>query len=705
MSRLILNLLGGFEAATDGSEPVALPSRKGRALLTWLAMNRERHVSRDTAIGLLWGDSPQKQAAASLNQTIYELRQSFRRCGLEVLRTDKETMELLKDEMEVDARDLLRLARSSDMADIAEAARLYRGDLLAGFAAPTPEYEEWVEAERRRLRAVAIQTLTTLVSWRADHDESTDLVAVARRLAELDPYSEPAHCALMTHFALKGQIGLSIDCYETLRKRLHEDLNTTPSDQMERLRDQILKRELGSKGGVEQTSAVPTAQPSQSARRTRLNWGVGALLTVIVVLAVSTSIVWSSRPDKSLIDPSTKTTPLPAKPSIAVLAFDDLSTGADRDYLSDAISEGIITELSKFTGLFVIARNSSFHYRDTPTNVREIARDLGVRYILEGSQQKASDRLRVTIQLIDAIRGDHLWTETYDRDLVDIFQIQDEIVSSVASTLGEKLRKIAGEEVKRVSPTAMRAYEHVLRGMRYFREFTREGTEHARLAYLDALEADPTLTQAHAGLVWVYVNGYRWGWTDLDRQTALKLALKHAQVAVHLASDDYLPHMAMGYALMQVGQLDRAIVELEKSVRLNPNAGNAMANLAEALGYVGRLEEAAQLLRRAMRLDPYHPDYFFWDLAWIEWQMGKCEDGLSTMRKMSDMPYLANRTVAAIYVCLGQVDDARAAIVELLNNDPNYSIGEVRQTFHEKIEDPAVLHRWLDDLRVAGLPD
>lgn len=706
MSRLALKLLGGFEATFDGSEPLTLSSRKGRALLALLAMNRGRPVSRDAAIGLLWGDSSQRQAGASLNQTIYELRRSLGSHGHEILKTNNEAIELTRRWTDVDALEFSRFASSSEIAEIVEAERLYRGDLLAGFAAPTPDFEEWAQAEQRRLRAEAIQALTRLVNWRAGHGETDELAATAHRLAELDPYSEPAHRALMTHFALQGQIGLSNDVYERLRTRLQEDLDTRPSEETEQLRGQIVRRELEPKKEVATSDRVSAIDrlPS-SVRRVSRNLRTGALVTMLIALVAGMTLMLFSGPDMEPVDPATMANPLPARPSIAVLAFDDLSIGADREYLSDAISEGIITQLSKFTGLFVIARNSSFRYRGTPTDVRKIARELGVRYILEGSQQKADDQLRVTVQLVDAVGGDHLWSEKYDRDLADLFRVQDEIASSVASILGEKLRKIAGEEVKRADPASLRAYEHVLRGIRYFREFTPEGTEQARLAYLKALETDPNLQQAHAGLVWVYVNGYRWGWTELDRQTALELALEHAQLAIDLAPDDYVPHMAMGYALMQAGELDRAIVELEKAVRLNPNAGNAMANLAEALGYVGRSEEAVELLHRSMRLDPYHPDYFYWTLAWIEWEMGRCDDGLATIRQMSDMPSLARRTLAAIHVCLGQMDAARAAITELLEDNPGYSIGEVKEVFRARLKSPAMLERWLEDLRKAGLPE
>jgi adenylate cyclase len=394
---------------------------------------------------------------------------------------------------------------------------------------------------------------------------------------------------------------------------------------------------------------------------------------------------------------------LPARPSIAVLAFEDHSVGQDKEYLSDAIAEGIITELSRFSELFVIARNSSFHYRDKATDVREIARELGVRYVLEGSQQKAGNRLRVNVQLIDAIDGKHLWATTYDRDLADIFRVQDEIAASAASTLGEKLTMIASEDPKRAGPGELSAFEHWIRGRRHFNRFTREGSEQARIAYSAAIEADPKLAHGYSGMAWVHINGYRWGWTELERVDALSRARQAAQKALDLAPYDYVPHFTMAAVHMQAGEREKAVAEFERALELNPNSGDVMANFAELLGYEGRFREAIDLLRRAMRLDPHHPEWFHWNLGWAQYSLGDCRDGLATMRKMSRTPPFANRTLAAIHVCLGEPDQARAAISALLDHDPDYSIAKFRLNFSGKYRDPAHLEGWIEDLRLAGL--
>ncbi len=501
-----------------------------------------------------------------------------------------------------------------------------------------------------------------------------------------------------------GGICIHQNVREQLRGKLDIDFDDMGEVEAKNIERPIraFRVELNEKAAA--IAARPIERTSKPMRPTRF-WqaAVGISLALVLVAGV---VWWQSRvPEFEPVIPETMAQPLPAKPSIAVLALDDLSAGADADYLSDAIAEGIITDLSRFSSLFVIARNSSFKYREKASDVREIARELGVRYILEGSQQKSDDKLRVTVQLIDAVAGNHVWAETYDGDLADIFVLQDQISSTVAATLGEKLYKIAGEEAKRADPAQLRAYEHVLAGVRYFREFTKEGTERARLSYLKAIEADPGLATAHRGLAWVNINGYRFGWTDLERDEALARARNQAQIGLDMAPDEYHSHTTMASVHMQAGERAQALAAFEKALELNPNAANTMATLAEALGYAGRFPEAVALMQKSMRLDPHHPGWFHWTLGWAQYSIGDCDEALATMRKMPRMPPLGNRTLAAIYICLGDPDKARAAIAALHDYDPKYSVAKIRLNFQGKYKDPTDLDRWIDDLRKAGLPE
>ena len=429
------------------------------------------------------------------------------------------------------------------------------------------------------------------------------------------------------------------------------------------------------------------------------------ILIAILLIGVAAFAWRSTLAGFDPIDPASLELSLPDKPSIAVLAFDDHSTGDNRDYLSDAIAEGIITNLSHYPELFVIARNSSFSFRTTATDIREIARILGVRYVLEGSQQKQDNDLRVTVQLVDALEGHHLWSQSYDRELDKLFLVQDDIVRRVVATVAENLIAFEGEKAKTSDISKLTSLLHHLKARRYWREFTREGTEKARLANIAAINADPSQPYGYVGLAHVYINGYRWGWGNLGREESLAEARKSAQMALKLAPNFYESHNAMGYVHTQAGELDRAIARFNTALSLNPNSTAAMGMMAEVLGYYERAEEAEVVQTQAMRLDPLHPDWMKWNLSWLQWVNGKCDAALETMHDISQMPSLAYRTLAIIHVCLDQQPQAEEAIAKLVEHNPGYSIPDVRKSLSRKYKNIADFERYVDGLREAGLPE
>lgn len=397
--------------------------------------------------------------------------------------------------------------------------------------------------------------------------------------------------------------------------------------------------------------------------------------------------------------------PLPPQPSIAVLAFEDFSAGDDRNYLSDAIAEGVIAELSRFPELFVIARNSSFSFREIPTHVKEISQTLGVRYLLEGSQQKDGTRLRVTVQLINAVEGNHLWSEVYERDLSDLFEVQDDIVRRVVATVAQKVIGFEGKKAARSESSKLTALLSHLKARLHLVKFTPEENERAREANLEAIKADPAQPFGYVGLAFAYINGYRWGWTDLSRPEALSEARKAAQKAVELAPDYYDSHAAMAYVYLQENDLDRAIARAERVLELNPNDTNGMCDLAEFLGYAGRFDEAEKLLQQAMRLDPLYPDWIRWNMAWVQWLKRDCDSALQSMMAISKMPPMANRVLATIFMCLGRRNEAREAVRQLLEFDPGYSIADVRRNYCGKFRNDTDFQRVIRNLRDAGLPE
>ena len=393
------------------------------------------------------------------------------------------------------------------------------------------------------------------------------------------------------------------------------------------------------------------------------------------------------------------------QPSIAVLAFDDYSSGPDSNYLSDAIPEGIIAELSKFPELLVIARNSSFAFRDAATDVQLISRKLNCRYVLEGSQQKIGHRLRGTAQLIDAQTGHHLWAQTYDRDLDDLFAVQDDILRQVVASVAHKLIKSEARRSSTDPDQRRTAVLHHFQARQHLIRFTAEATEQARLANLAAIRADPDQPFGHAGLAFVHLHNYRWGWGELPPDQALTQARQAAQTALDLDPDYYDGHAAMACVHLQENELDRAITRAGRALELNPNDTNIMCDLADFLAYAGRTDEAEQLLQKAMRLDPMHPDWFRWNMAWIQWLKGNNDAALHSLNAMSDIPPMAYHVLILVHMGLGNVPKARKALQDLLDHDAAFCLAKIRRTYQGKFRNPADFDRVMDTMRAAGLPE
>ena len=450
--------------------------------------------------------------------------------------------------------------------------------------------------------------------------------------------------------------------------------------------------------GKAETRSRASGIPRFAASRVVL---VGFLLAV----ALAVGIYWVTAHDADPASPAAAELPLPSKPSIAVLAFEDHSVGDDANYLSDAIAEGIIADLSRFPELFVIARNSSFSFRDTATEVSKISKALGVRYLLEGSQQKSGDQLRVTIQLIDAVEGRSLWSEIHNSNLSDVFAVQDEIVRKTVATVAQKVMNFEGQKAIRSDEAKLTALLLNLKARQHLFDFTPEGNEKARQANLAAISADPTQPYGYVGLTFVHINKYRWGWTEHDPIVELNTAREYARKGVEVAPDYYDAHSAMAYMHIQEGRLDKSIARFQQALDLNPNDTNAMANLAEALTYNGQAEEAEELMLKVIRLDPLHEDWVKWNLAWVQWHTRNCDAGVRTMNAMSEIPPMAYRVLAMLQVCLGNTDEANKAVRHLREFDPDYSITDVRHNYEGKYTNPADFERVLDNLIEAGLSE
>jgi adenylate cyclase len=394
--------------------------------------------------------------------------------------------------------------------------------------------------------------------------------------------------------------------------------------------------------------------------------------------------------------------PLPDKPSIVVLPFDNMSNDPSQDYFSDGISEDITTDLSKISSLFVIARNSAFTYKGKAAKVQDVSRELGVRYVLEGSVRKSDNQVRVTAQLIDATTGEHLWSERYDRLLKDIFALQDEIVQQIVTTLKLQLTLTERGVLVRKTTDNLEAYDYHLRGSEALVRFTKEGTLQAQQMYEKALALDPQYAQAYALLSLTYWNRWWFQWSQ-DPQT-LGQALTLAQKAVALNDSSPLAHWVLGCVYVGQKQLELATAEAERAVAFDPNYANAYWLLADLKTWTGRPQEAIELMEKAMRLNPRYPPTYSMSLGFAHLVLRQYNEAIGALKQaLSRNPDLSSIhwLLAVAYSELGREEEARAEAAEILRLSPNFSLEGARRI--SPMKDPALTERFIAALRKAGL--
>jgi TolB-like protein len=395
--------------------------------------------------------------------------------------------------------------------------------------------------------------------------------------------------------------------------------------------------------------------------------------------------------------------PLPDRPSIAVLPFANMSGDPDQDYFADGISEDLITGLSHIRWLFVIARNSTFVYRQRAVDVKQVSRDLGVRYVLEGSVRRSGNRLRISAQLIDATTGGHHWAERYDRELGDIFAMQDEITRSVAAAIEPHL--LAAEGVRALSHSAnLGAWELVARAQTHFWRLTRADYEAAIGALNRAAEAYPDYAPARSRLGFCLVFAAHMGW--VEREQGLPPGRQHAVRALALDDRDPWGHIALGYSALMERHTEEAIAAFRRAVDLNPNSAAGCYHLSHGLAFAGQDREAIEHAEDAIRLSPVDPEMalFLGAIAVAHYTAGRFAEAAKYTTEAARLrPGFqgAQRLRCASLAQMGQVDEARAYLATVRRAQPELSIDWIRASV--PYQTPELMERFLEGMRKAGL--
>ncbi len=460
--------------------------------------------------------------------------------------------------------------------------------------------------------------------------------------------------------------------------------------------------------GAQAPPSEPTPAPA-SARRPVRRWAaaVGAL---VLAVAVAGGTLWLRPWERGFEAASEERMafPLPDKPSVAVLPFDNLSGDPDQEHFADGLTENIISTLSRVPTMFVISRNSTFTYKGRPVKVQEVAENLGVRYVLEGSIRVADDRVRVTAQLIDALAGTHMWSEQYDREYGDLFALHDDITRKIVTALQVELTDGEQARVWSAHTDNPEAGNLLMKGLEKFYRFNKEDNLLARAELERAVDADPYFGLGYTVLAWTHWADAHNAWTESPERSLTRAVLFAGKA---MALDPDIPDV---YALRGAIHLYRrefadAIAEGEKALELNPNHATNAALLAMTLLNAGRAADALAMIRTAMRLSPYYPDWFVGILADSHYDLGQYEQSAAVLLGFEERPERADAAchcrvgIALAYAALGREDEALEQIALLRAEDPQFTISRIRTSALHK--DTSLVERRAAVLKRLGLPE
>ncbi len=663
MPKLALKLLGGFELRDGASREVPIRSRKLRGLIGYLALQPDQRHEREMLASLLWGDRFEAQARQSLRQALLMLRKRLGDRGADAVRADEETVSLSGATVQIDVATFERLAKEGKLA---EAAAAYTGELLDGLSVRSEPFEAWLVVERTRLHDLAYQVWERLGDDRLALGDAPAAIDAGKRLIALEPFRESGQRLLMRAYHRAGRRAEALRHYQRFADALGHELGAEPdADTRQLLQD------------IRQSSDAVARGPT----------------TVTV--------------DRSAVVPTLEPRPLLDRPSIAVLPFADMSSDPGQEYFADGITEDIITGLSKSRMFFVISRNSTFTYKAARVDAKQVARELGVQYIVEGSVRRAGNRVRITAQLIDAASDKHVWAERYDREMTDVLEVQDEITRNIVASIAPELLSAEIYRVRRTAARNFDAWEIFMRAYWHLSRFTEADIAEARRLCAEAIELDPNGAGHHGLLAVTHVMDALYGW-GRSWAASMGQARETAQTAVGLDDHDSLALRSLGLVNLYERRHDDAAHDFQRAIDLDPHEAENFALLGSALALAGDYDAGRERIAYAIRLSPRDIYLATWynNLGMAAIAAGQDEDAVEwanlVARHNPRFPG-GHRTLAAAYGHLGRQADARAALDKLLELLPGLTIAQLKERLPFKHLDD--LERYLDGLRKAGLAD
>ena len=650
-STIKFKLLGGCSVVLPSGLPVELAGKKNRALLAYLAMGRGKQHSREKLIALLWSDRSEAQARGSLRQALSALKETLAGVAPAVLVLQGDDVALDPDAVATDVAEFEALAGLGSPEDLRVAAGLYEGDLLEGLTIRDPAFEDWLAAERSRLREVATGVLGQLAATRA----GPEAVAMAKRLVALDPLREASHRALMQAYAGVGEKALALQHYAQCCELLKADLGVAPARETEELRQSILAGDLETAGS----------------------------------LAPSTPR-----------DPTPKNDSVSKAISVAVMPFANLSGDTGQDYFADGITEDLITALAKCRQLSVATSSSTFGYKNQALNAQEFGRELGVSYVVEGSVRRDRNRVRITAKLVDATSGAQLWAERFDRELADVFAVQDEVLRAVLAQLVYSLVDAAAAS-RRSAPTAsLTAYDHLLRARAAWR---RGAVIETRDHLLNAVDADPNYAAGLAFLAFFYGEDRAMQMSGISHEKAKKLAEEYAERAITNDDGDPFVYHMLGTAFLSIGKLDTAKHHFELALSLNPHYPNTTINFGCTIAFSGQHQEGLDMIERAFWLEPRLAPAMRAVPMYVHYLMRRYDEAIADFARIDSAPAFMHLIHAMSLALAGRTVEAKEAVeVFEIRRPSGFEIAGFAQCFTDMMKLPEDKELWLEGLRKLG---
>ncbi|MDX0442479.1 tetratricopeptide repeat protein [Sinorhizobium medicae] len=414
----------------------------------------------------------------------------------------------------------------------------------------------------------------------------------------------------------------------------------------------------------------------------------GVAIAMAISLTSSPSAIWNTV--------TNRIEGLPNDPSIAVLPLRALGNNSQEEYLSDGLTTDITGELSRFKNLFVIASNSSLAYKDKPIDVQSVGRELGVRYLLQGTLQRDGARVRISAQLVDAPSRRQIWSDRYDGQGNDIFAIQDDIIETVVARLAVQVNVAERERIMQNPTDSAEAYDHYLRGRQQFDLYTREGNASAKEEFSRAIELDPKFARAYSWAGYAHLEDYKQGWAD-SPDTAVRFATQ----AVEMAPDDYYTHWTLASVHMELKDMVGARREYDRAYELNGNDPDLLAERADMLSFQGDPASAIADIERAKRLNPSFPEWYQWSLALAHFQARNYEETIQLLTAMSDLPNEAYLMLAMSQARVGRPPSSEAIVRDLRGKDPQWTPEHLDRMPFAKAEDQ---EHWMKGLEMIGIP-